>query len=91
MKHFAFAAIGAALILTLAYCTEGAPKATSETTTAQPGSTNADLVKRGEYLVTTGGWAWMNWGSLLPLALLAAALVWLWTLQRKAPPRPATV
>lgn len=43
-------------------------------------------------LVTTGGWAWMNWGSLLPLALLAAALVWLWALQRKkAPTQPATV
>jgi MFS family permease len=36
-------------------------------------------------LVTTGGWAWMNWGSLLPLSLLAAALAWLWAVRRRAP------
>ncbi len=35
-------------------------------------------------LVTTGGWAWMNWGSLLPLSLLAAALAWLWAVRRRA-------
>lgn len=28
-------------------------------------------------LVTTGGWQWMNWASLLPIALCAAALAWL--------------
>ncbi len=28
-------------------------------------------------LVTTGGWSSMNWGSLVPMALLVAALVWL--------------
>jgi MFS family permease len=28
-------------------------------------------------LVTTGGWTWMNVGSLLPLALTGAALLWL--------------
>jgi MFS family permease len=28
-------------------------------------------------LVTTGGWASMNWGSLVPMALLVAALGWL--------------
>lgn len=28
-------------------------------------------------LVTTGGWSWMNLGSLVPLALTAAALLWL--------------
>jgi MFS family permease len=28
-------------------------------------------------LVTTGGWTWMNLGSLVPLALLGAALLWL--------------
>jgi MFS family permease len=28
-------------------------------------------------LVTTGGWSSMNWGSLLPMALLIAALAWL--------------
>jgi len=28
-------------------------------------------------LVTTGGWDWMNYGSLLPLALLGVALLWL--------------
>jgi len=34
-------------------------------------------------LVTNGGWTAMNLGSLLPIALLAAALVWLWRLRRR--------
>jgi len=33
-------------------------------------------------LVTTGGWQWMNWASLVPIALCAAALAWL-ALQRR--------
>jgi len=34
-------------------------------------------------LVTTQGWAWLNWGSLLPVLLTGAGLAWLkW---RKAP------
>jgi hypothetical protein len=28
-------------------------------------------------LVTTQGWAWLNIGSLFPVALLGAALLWL--------------
>jgi MFS family permease len=40
-------------------------------------------------LVTTGGWAAMNWGSLLPMALLVAALAWLAWL-RRAPQNRAT-
>jgi len=41
-------------------------------------------------LVTTGGWTAMNMGSLLPLVLLAAALLWLGRLQRTpSPDRPA--
>ncbi len=56
MKQLTFAAIGAALILTLAYCTEGTPKATSETTATTPtAATTAELLKRGEYLVAVGG------------------------------------
>ena len=35
-------------------------------------------------LVTTGGWQAMNWGSLVPLGLLGAALVWLAVQQRQA-------
>ncbi|MDE2454791.1 MAG: MFS transporter [Burkholderiales bacterium] len=37
-------------------------------------------------LVTTGGWAAMNAGALLPLALLGAALVWLTLRQRGVAP-----
>jgi MFS family permease len=37
-------------------------------------------------LVTTGGWESMNEGALLPLALMAAALVWLRRVQN---PRPS--
>ncbi|MCI1190317.1 MFS transporter [Calidifontimicrobium sp. SYSU G02091] len=41
-------------------------------------------------LVTTGGWTFMNVGSLVPLALLAAALGWLaWLRRRRPAPRPA--
>jgi MFS family permease len=35
-------------------------------------------------LVTTGGWPWLNVGSLLPLLLLAAALAWLATARARA-------
>lgn len=40
-------------------------------------------------LVTTGGWTFMNVGSLVPLALLAVALGWLAWLRRRPAPRPA--
>jgi MFS family permease len=33
-------------------------------------------------LVTTGGWTWMNLGALLPVALIALALLWLWAVRR---------
>jgi MFS family permease len=36
-------------------------------------------------LVTTQGWAWLNMGSLLPLALTGAALVWLAAVRVKTP------
>ena len=36
-------------------------------------------------LVTTGGWTAMNLGTLLPMALMAGALVWLARLRRSAP------
>jgi len=36
-------------------------------------------------LVTTQGWRWLNLGSLLPVALIAAALLWLlWTRRQAA-------
>ena len=37
-------------------------------------------------LVTTGGWTAMSLGSLLPISLLAAALLWLARLQRRPVP-----
>lgn len=39
-------------------------------------------------LVTTQGWTWLNLGSLLPVALLAVALLWL-ARQRRATHNPA--
>jgi predicted MFS family arabinose efflux permease len=39
-------------------------------------------------LVTSRGWTWLNWGSLPPVALIAAALAWLAWRQRR--PTPAT-
>jgi len=35
-------------------------------------------------LVTTGGWQWMNWGSLVPMAAAASALLWLGYRRAKA-------
>ena len=35
-------------------------------------------------LITTQGWTWLNLGSLLPIALVTAALVWLALQQRRA-------
>ncbi|HYD74656.1 MFS transporter [Ramlibacter sp.] len=36
-------------------------------------------------LVTTSGWSLLNWGSLLPVAVTAAALAWLALRERRAP------
>jgi MFS family permease len=41
-------------------------------------------------LVTTGGWQAMNWGSLVPMALLVAALVWLARLSPRTQNRRTT-
>jgi MFS family permease len=35
-------------------------------------------------LITTQGWTWLNLGSLLPIGLVGAALLWLSRLQRRA-------
>ena len=35
-------------------------------------------------LVTTGGWQWMNWASLVPIALCGLALVYLGAVQRRS-------
>jgi MFS family permease len=40
-------------------------------------------------LITTRGWAWLNMGSLLPLAVVAGALVWLARRQAGASAAPA--
>lgn len=36
-------------------------------------------------LVTTQGWAWLNWGSLVPVLLTGAALLWLAKQKASAP------
>jgi len=38
-------------------------------------------------LITTRGWTWLNWGSLVPVALTALALGWL-ALRQRAPQNP---
>jgi len=40
-------------------------------------------------LVTTGGWQWMNIGSLVPLAATLAALGWLVRLRAQGQNLPA--
>jgi hypothetical protein len=34
-------------------------------------------------LVTTQGWAWLNVGSLLPVTMIGAALLWLASQRRR--------
>ena len=41
-------------------------------------------------LITTRGWTWLNWGSLLPVALTALALGWLALRQRGPQNSPAS-
>jgi MFS family permease len=36
-------------------------------------------------LVTTQGWTWLNWGSVLPVAITGAALLWLQMNKASAP------
>ncbi len=38
-------------------------------------------------LVTTQGWAWLNWGSLVPVLVMGAGLVWLKTRKTNASER----
>ena len=40
-------------------------------------------------LVTTQGWAWLNMGSLVPIAMLGAGLTWMMLRQRATPTAPA--
>jgi hypothetical protein len=40
-------------------------------------------------LVTTQGWGLLNAGSLLPVALTAAALLWLAAVEKPPPPQTA--
>lgn len=54
MKQLTFAAIGVALILAIACCTQPVSKTTAETT-AVTTTTPDEMVKRGEYLVIIGG------------------------------------
>jgi MFS family permease len=37
-------------------------------------------------LVTTQGWAWLNWGSLLPVVVTGAGLLWLAKQRRSSSP-----
>jgi MFS family permease len=41
-------------------------------------------------LITTRGWTWLNWGSMLPVALTALALGWLALRQRRPQNSPAS-
>lgn len=41
-------------------------------------------------LITTQGWTWLNLGSLAPMALVAAALLWFALQRRRSPPPGAT-
>ena len=37
-------------------------------------------------LITTQGWTWLNLGSLLPIAMVSGALLWLAAVRRRARP-----
>jgi len=52
MKQFALVAIAAALLFALAYCTQKNSESTTTSDSAATAASTADLLKRGEYLVT---------------------------------------
>jgi hypothetical protein len=78
-----FLYIGGTTLATQAYRPE-------EKTTAQAGvdfwvySTMTLTAFSSGALVTTGGWTWMNAGTVLPLTLLGGAIAWLALLRRRA-------
>lgn len=80
-----FLYIGGSTLLTAAYLPEEKNKAQGAMDFCVFASVAASSFASG-VLVTTRGWTWINLGSLLPLALLAAALIWM---ARRPAPSPA--
>ncbi|MGB7480740.1 MAG: MFS transporter [Burkholderiaceae bacterium] len=80
-----FLYIGGSTLLTAAYLPEEKNKAQGAMDFCVFASVAASSFASG-VLVTTRGWTWINFGSLLPLALLAAALIWM---ARRPAPSPA--
>jgi MFS family permease len=84
-----FLFIGGTTLFTQAYRPE-------EKTTAQAAMdtviyTTMTLTSFGSgVLITTRGWTWLNWGSMLPVALIAIALAWLALRQRAPQNSPAS-
>lgn len=71
-----FLYIGGSTLLTEAYLPEEKNKAQGAMDFCVFSSVAASSFASG-VLVTTQGWTWINLGSLVPLALVAAALAWL--------------
>ncbi len=75
---------GATTLLTTAYRPEEKNKAQGAMDTCVFATMAITSFASGA-LVTTSGWTALNWGSLLPIAMVGAALLWLAAQQRAVP------
>ena len=83
-----FLFVGGTTLLTRAYAPEEKNRAQGLMDTAVFWTMAVSSFSSGA-LITTQGWTWLNLGSLLPLTVVAAALVWLYVSQRRAMPAAA--
>ena len=83
-----FLFVGGTTLLTRAYAPEEKNRAQGLMDTAVFWTMAISSFSSGA-LITTQGWTWLNLGSLLPLAVVAGALVWLFLAQRRAVPASA--
>jgi len=78
---------GASTLLTRTYRPEEKNKAQGAMDTAVFSTMALSSFSSGA-LITTQGWTWLNWGSLVPIALVGVALLWLVARQRNASAGP---
>ena len=79
-----FLYVGGTTLLTTAYRPEEKNKAQAAMDFCVTSTMAVSSLASGA-LITTQGWTWLNLGSLLPITLIAAALLWLAANQRARP------
>lgn len=80
---------GATTLLTTTYTPEEKNKAQGAMNTAVFATMALTSFSSGA-LVTTQGWTWLNLGSLVPIAAVSAALIWLAAVEKRPVPAAGT-